>query len=95
MKDPLMFLVFLLMLLYCLYLGYGVWFKPKEYMQEIHKSKVFNKKHLPFLPNWLIDFSAFYENAPINIWWGRFVSSMAILICILALIAAVRGPFSR
>jgi hypothetical protein len=93
MKNVLGVLVFSLGLLYCLYIAFIVWLKPKKYMEDIHERRARLKTQAPFIPDWLIGFAFFYEQPKLTIWWARLLILIAVLICILGIIAAIHGPF--
>lgn len=93
MKSPLGVVLFSFILLYLLYSAYIVWLKPKQYMGHIHERRERLKLQFSILPNWLVNFIFFYEKARISIWWARIGIAIAVIICILGLIAAFHGPF--
>jgi hypothetical protein len=93
MKYPLGVLLFVIVLIYFIYSAYIVWFKTKKYMGEIHQSRVKIKNQIPFLPDWFVGYIFFYEKPGISIWWARIWTTIAIVICILGIIAASHGPF--
>jgi threonine/homoserine/homoserine lactone efflux protein len=93
MKNSLGVLLFTLGLLYLLYLAFIVWLKPRQYMEHIHERRARLKSQIPFLPGWLIGFIFFYEQPQFSVWWARIGVSIAVLICVLGIIASVHGPF--
>lgn len=92
MNEPIGVLLFSFGLTYFLFITFFVWFKPKRYMEYLHKRRERLKSMFPFLPNWLIGFSVFYENPMISTWWARIVIIGADIICILGLFATIHGP---
>jgi hypothetical protein len=86
-------LLFSVGLIYCLYVDYFLWLKPKDYMKNIHKRRNHLKSQFPFLPDWFVGYIFFYEQPQISIWWGRIMMLIATLICSGGLAAAIHGPF--
>jgi hypothetical protein len=64
-------------------------------MEDLHIRKVKIKSTLPFLPDWLVGFSFFYEHPQLPIWWARILMLIGIAVCILGIIVEIRGPFYR
>jgi hypothetical protein len=93
MKSWVGTVLFSLGLIYFSCFGFIVWIKPKYYLKNVHERRLSLKSHSPFLPDWLIGFIFFYEQPQFSIWWARIVITMATLICVGGLIAAIHGPF--
>lgn len=93
MKSVFGVILFSLGLVYLLYVTLIVWIKPQRLMKDIHERRLWAKSHFPYIPDWIIGFAFFYEKPGFSIWWARTLTSIAILICILGIIAAAHGPF--
>jgi len=93
MKDPFIVLLYTLGLIFFLFHASIVWFKPKQHLKDIHERRVKFKSCFPFLPDWFIGYIFFFEKPVLTIWWSRIISLIAVILCIILVIAAVHGPF--
>ena len=92
-KDPFGVIVFTIGLLCLCYQSYIVWFKPNQYCKDIHDRRIRLNSQFPWLPNWFVGYIFFFEHQGFNVWWARILSFIAVIICILGLIASFHGPF--
>jgi hypothetical protein len=83
-----------LLLLYYLFIGFLIWFKPDVFLKLIHASNVKRKKLFPFLPDWLIISGYYNEYAPVNRWWLKLQTFIWIFVCIIALVSTIQSDFS-
>jgi hypothetical protein len=93
MKDLLGFILSTLALIYLLYCGYLPWFKPKQYLAHINRRRSRLKSMFPFLPNWLLDYTLFYNHKNFSIWWVRIGILLMVLMCIVGMYVSFFGPF--
>jgi len=93
MKDPFGVLVFSIALGYFLYYSFILWMKPEQVLKDIHERRKELKARFPFIPDWFVGFIFFYEKPKLSIWWARALMTIAVLICVLGLIASFHGPF--
>jgi hypothetical protein len=88
MKEIIGVIVFSAGLLITSYRSYVIWFKPKQYLEFVHKSRL-KYKSLLDLPDWIIGYFFLYEQPFLTIWLARIAYTFGIVICILGIIASI------
>ena len=92
MKNIGMFILFTIGLIYALYIAYIPWFNPEKWKELTKKGRQKVKTHAPYLPQNLT--ARFHEGHPrLDLWTSRIIMLIAIIIAILGIIVAIRGPF--
>ena len=88
MKDRTLFFVSIIFIIPPLYLFIISWFIPDRYFALLNKQKSFAKRVCHFMPEEFFDLIYYYDNKRLNLWNGRLISLVGILILILGMISA-------
>lgn len=89
MKNPVLFFLLLAAMSFGLFIAYLAWFQPGELTKRRKRGKSRYKNLIPLIPDTVIE--AFLLPEGIAFWWGRIISVVFVILCLILMWVAAFG----